>query len=383
MRLCARSHDWANQFNFRAERSHSGLVHHLGKVACSKGYREFESLPLRPEIKIPLPLRQITKFKLMDNTKDLHKNWEKQLKELSQNLTTNGAMPQHLADKLLEEDLSLKDELSFVEVDFSKLGGKLDNVEGLNILAGLQGKTRKEGCLTLFRAVRFPTYKRMHGLVYGDGYVVSNYEQERILEFYQNEEYIQKRDGIKADDRFWTQPQERVVNGLPLFSLVNDALQIHRAYRGEYDRMVIIALHIPHKLFESGRIKLIANTAIDIDYTNDDRDFEIKDFWKDNGAYVIDFEALRARGIDLHEMYTRDLPLDAINGELLGITQDFFMLDIYRIVDQSSVNALFEDTELLKKNKHFLHGFFGDQNIFGRRKSYYLPYKCHKIEKSN
>ncbi len=315
----------------------------------------------------------------MENTKDLQENWKKQLRELSENLTTNGAMPQHLADKLLEEDLSLKDKLSFTEVDSPKLGGKLDEVEGLNVLAGLQSKTHKEGCLTLFRAVRFPTYKRMHGLVYGGGYVVSNYEQERILEFYQDENYIQKRDSIKADDRFWTQPQERVVNGLPLFSLVNDALQIHRAYRGEDDQMVIIALHIPQKLIESRKIKLIANTAIDLDYTNDDRDFEIKDFWKDNGTYEIDFEALRARGIDLHEMYTRDLPLDSKEAKALGITQDFFLLDIYRIKDQDPINALFEDTKLLKENKYFLHGFFGDQNIFGRRKSCYLPYKCYKI----
>ncbi len=29
------------------EGSHSGLVHHLGKVAYLNGYREFESLPLR------------------------------------------------------------------------------------------------------------------------------------------------------------------------------------------------------------------------------------------------------------------------------------------------------------------------------------------------
>ena len=29
------------------EESDSGLFHHLGKVACSKGHREFESLLLR------------------------------------------------------------------------------------------------------------------------------------------------------------------------------------------------------------------------------------------------------------------------------------------------------------------------------------------------
>ena len=29
------------------EGSHSGLVHRLGKAACSQGHREFESRPLR------------------------------------------------------------------------------------------------------------------------------------------------------------------------------------------------------------------------------------------------------------------------------------------------------------------------------------------------
>jgi hypothetical protein len=171
------------------------------------------------------------------------------------------------------------------------------------------------------------------------------------------------------------------VHGLPLFSLVNDALQIHRAYRNEDDQMVIIAVHIPHELFESRKIRLITNTAIDLDYENGERDFEIKDFWKDNSAYEIDFEALRARGIDLHEMYTRDLPLDPKKAEELGITQDIFLLNIYRITDQAPIKTLFADTQTLKENKNFLHGFFGDQNIFGRRKTFYLPYKCQRVEK--
>ncbi|MFA7302556.1 MAG: hypothetical protein WC030_02295 [Candidatus Paceibacterota bacterium] len=308
--------------------------------------------------------------------------WRKQLKELSGNLTTNTAMPPQLAEKLLEEDISLKEKLSFTEVTFPKFNGALDRVDGLQIIAGLQSKSGKPGCLTLFRAIRFPTYKRMHELVYEGGYVVSNYEQERILELYKDQEYIQKREEMRGDERFWTQPQERVVHGLPLFSLVNDALQIHRAYRGDDDLAVIVALHIPHELFEDRRIKLVANTAIDLDYQNGDRDFEIQDFKRDGDVYEIDYGALRARGIDLHEMYTRDLPLDPNDIETLGITQDFYLLNIYKITDYAAVTAIFNDTALLKSSRHFLHGFFGDQNIFGRRRSYYLPYKCQKIAKT-
>lgn len=303
--------------------------------------------------------------------------WKKQLAELSGNLTTNEAMPAHIAKKLLAEDDSLKGALSLENVTFPKLSGLLGDVEGLDILSGLQ-KINKKECLTLFRAVRFPTYKRIFEAAH-NGYAISNFEQERILDLYQRKEYIDKRSKIKTDPNFWTQPQERVVNGLPLFCLANDALQIHRAFRGEKDKVMLIAIHLPHALFESGKIKLIANTAIDLDYTDDERDFEIKDFYKKDGVYEIDFEALRARGIDLHEMYTSDLPLDVEKAKALGISQEVFLLDIYKIKDTSKIDLLFRDTDILKKNKSFLHGFFGDQNIFGRRKAVYLPCNCMKV----
>ena len=40
----------AKQLSFKAERSHSGRVHHLGKVAYLYRYREFESPSLRLEL---------------------------------------------------------------------------------------------------------------------------------------------------------------------------------------------------------------------------------------------------------------------------------------------------------------------------------------------
>lgn len=307
--------------------------------------------------------------------------WREELNKPSGNLTTNQIMPKHLVDKLLEEDESLKEKLILKEVNFPKLNGLLNEIDGLDILAGLQ-KFTKDGCLTLFRAVRFPTYKRMYEVVYEKGYAISNFEQERILELYKNKEYSEKRDSIKNDPLFWTQPQERVVHGLPLFCLVNDALQIHRAYRAKEDKVAMIAIHIPHNLLESGKIKLISNPAIDLDYDNKERDLEIEDFYKENGTYEIDFRALRTRGIDLQEMYTKDLPWEVEEAEKLGVTQDFFLLDIYRISDNSKIQELKQNTEILKANCNFLHGFFGDQNIFGRRMSSYLPNKCYSIKRN-
>jgi hypothetical protein len=213
------------------------------------------------------------------------------------------------------------------------------------------------------------------------GCAIPNYEQERILELYNSQKYQAKRNKIKKDKNFWVVPQERVVPGLPMFALVNDALQIHHAFRGKKDKVAMIVIHIPYKLFGK-KIKLIANPAIDLDYDNRERDCEITDFIKNGGGVVdFDYNTLRARGIDLHEVFAKNLPWTLNEMNELGISQEFFLLDIYEIQekDKKITNKLFADSNLLNKNQYFLHGFFGDQNIFARRESKYLPSKCQKI----
>jgi|GEM_PF-1880397 len=309
------------------------------------------------------------------------KNWKKQLEKTSGNLTTNEYMPSDIKKLLLEENESLRHKLSFQEVKFPKLRGVLGELKGLDVLAGLQ-KIKKKNCLTVFRAVRFPTYKRLHEMVSEYGCVIPNYEQERILKLYNSKKYLAKRNKIKKDKNFWVVPQERVVPGLPMFSLANDALQIHHAYRGKQDQVAMIAIHIPFELFEK-RVKLIANPAIDLDFDNCDRDCEITDFVKNGGGKVdFDYEALRARGIDLHEVFAQNFPWSLIEMKELGISPEFFLLDIYEMQDKEkkTVKKLFADSELLKKNQYFLHGFFGDQNIFARRESRFLPSKCQRIK---
>lgn len=303
--------------------------------------------------------------------------WREECKNLSGSLTTNGPMPQQLIEKLLEENVSLKGKLSFEEVTFRKLGGLLDSVPGLDILAGLQKRTNAD-CLTLFRAIRYPTYKRMYDAVAQYGCSISNYEQERILEFYRNEDYGRKRKEIMSDQRFWTQPQERVVSGLPLFSLINDALQIHYSFRADTDMVAMAVVYIPYHLLESSKVKLIANAAIDLAYDNSERDFAVADFIRKEDHYQIDYAALRARGIDLHEIYSQGIPLTLKEAQALGIEQEFFLLDVYRI-DDKKISALLDNAKLLKENAYFLHGFFGDQNVFARRRSKYLPNKCQRI----
>jgi len=213
------------------------------------------------------------------------KNWKKQLEKLSGNLTTNEYMPQHIAKLLLEEDNSLKSELIFKEIFFPKLQGILGEIEGLNILAGLQ-KFNNKDCLTLYRAVRFPTHKRIYEMLFEYGGAIPNFEQERILELYNDKKYQSKRNKIQKDKNFWVMPQERVVPGLPMFALVNDALQIHHAFRGKKDKVAMVVIHIPYKLFGK-KIKLIANPAIDLDYDNCERDCEITDFIKTYNIGII------------------------------------------------------------------------------------------------
>ncbi len=304
--------------------------------------------------------------------------WRKELKKPSGNFTTNAPMPEHFIDTLLEEDETLKEKLEFEDAPFPELESPLNQVEGLSILAGLQ-RNLKDGYLTLFRAIRFPTYKRIHDVVNEYGFTTANYEQERILELYKDNVYQSGRNQIKSNPVFWTQPQERVVKGLPMFSLVNDALQIHRAYRADEDKVLMIALHIPHELVENGAIKFIANTAIDLDYDDETRDFEIKDFVKENGVLRIDYRSLRTRGIDLHEMYTQDLPENVLQAKAMGILEDLYLLDIKRIPDESTFKSLINESGVLKDNQDFMHGFFGDQNIFGRRKTTFLPTNCCRV----
>ncbi len=303
--------------------------------------------------------------------------WREQLRSPSGSLTTNAPMPEQLINKLLEEDISFKDKLSFEEMAFPTLSGVLNEITGLNIIAGLQRQSKKD-YLTLFRAIRFPTYKRMYESIGKSGYATSNYEQERILELYGRDDYQKERSAITSNPIFWTQPQERVVDGLPLFSLVNDALQIHYSFRGKQDFVALAGLHIPKGLIESGAIKLISNSAIDLDYKNGEQDFEIKDFVATDASYKFDYPALRAQGIDLHEIYSRGLPFNLSVAQSMGIEQETFLLETYRL-PAGELEKLRTNSKMLKENAYFLHGIFGDQNIFARQKANHLPTKCYKV----
>ena len=307
--------------------------------------------------------------------------WEKSTQERCGNLTTNEYLPVEIKRKLLEENLHLVQELEFEKVSFPSLCKELNDIEGMGILSGLQ-KLKKEGNLTFYRAIRFPTVYRIWKTVSELGLSMPNYEQERILQLYGKTDYITKRREIKQDPNFWTQPQERVVDGVPVFCLVNDALQIHRAYRSERDRVLMTVIHFPYELITRENISLIANTAIDLDYDNTEKDFKITDFKENNGTFDIDYGALRVRGLDLHEMYFKGLPFNLEGHRKMGIVQRFFLLDIYKI-DPKDTRIRDLNTEILKEYEYFLHGIYGDQNVFGRGITRYLPLQCHEVKRKS
>lgn len=302
------------------------------------------------------------------------KRWEASTRKRSGNLTTNEFLPSAIRQNLLEEDENLADKLRFESCSFPSA---VPEIPDLDIVAGLQSM-RKEGNITFYRAIRFPTMTRIWETLTEQGLSMANYEQERILEMYGQESYMADRDNIKADNRFWTQPQERVVDGVPLFSLVNDALQIHRAYRSNPDQVLVDVIQMPLSLVK--KLGLIANTAIDLDCYDETRDYEITDFSEEDDFPTIDYSALRVRGIDVHEIYMKGLPFTLEGHDIVGIEQQFYLLDIHEInITSTPFAALKEDTQLLKKNEHFLHGFFGDQNIFGRQPTKYLPSACYQV----
>lgn len=306
------------------------------------------------------------------------KNWKKQLLIPSGSLTTNASMPSFLIEKLLRSDKKIHSNFALEETQFPALKKPLSDIRGFSILAGLQ-KLSKLNHLTVFRAVRFPTKKRIHELVMHKGCAISNYEQSRILCIYNDPEYNRQRSCLKSNSLFWTQPQERVVSGLPVFALVNDAVQIHNAFRGSTDQVIIVVIHIPTSLIASRKVKFIANSAIDLDHSNSDRDFEIQSYIAENGIYKFDFNCALSWGVDLYEMYSRDLPWNLHASQKMRILQEFYLLDIYKIKDYSYMLKALSDRQILQDNQFFLHGFWGDQNIFGRRRSEYLPYRCRRI----
>lgn len=313
--------------------------------------------------------------------------WKHIAEKPSGNYASNVPLASELLNKLMENHISNDFFYSKVEITnakFPKLENNLNQVHGLDILSGLHKLYKKE-CLTVFRAVRFPTPRRILKMVEEVGISILNYEHDRLLQIYENPEYKAKRKNLLNDPLFSFIPQERIVPGLPIFFNVNDAIHIHRAYRNEIDLIGIIVAFIPVNLIKSDKVQFFSNYALVQNYSDSQGDKKISYFkhLKYNGQYIPYYSALNWEGNMVYEAYSKGIPHNLEDSTKLGIEQKFYLLNIYKPdinVNEKKINGIDLSSELQDNNLYFLYGFWGDDNIFMRRPSEYLPKACYEVK---
>lgn len=315
-------------------------------------------------------------------------SWYKTSETPSGNYASNLPLDSDLLEKLLDGNISeeqLYDTVNLKQQKFPNLNNNLGKINGLDILSGLQD-LGKSNCITIFRAVRFPTPKRIVEMVLEKGLSLLNYEHQRLVRIYEAEDYKLKRQELMRDPKFSFIPQERIVPGLPIFFNVNDSIHIHRAYRNENDLIGLIAAYIPIDIIKTDKIEIFTNYALVQNYSDNEGDKKINHFIKlsGNGKYIPFYKALNLEGTLVYESYCNGIPESISSAEKLGIKQDFFLLETYMPeinIRKKSVNGIDISKSLINENPYFLYGFWGDDNIFMRRPSAYLPKRCYKIEK--
>lgn len=316
--------------------------------------------------------------------------WSKSAAEPSGNYTSNLPLDQELLNVLMENHIPMEhfnNTLNINDIRFPNIDKNAKLVQGLNILAGLQNLSKPD-CISVYRAIRFPTPKRLIKIATSTGISTLNYEHQRLLKIYEDPDYKAKRENLRKDPRFCFQPQERIVPGLPVFFNVNDAIHIHRAYRNENDLIVIAVAYIPNKLISNDKIEIFSNFALVQNYSDSDGDRKIKYFKSlPNGRIIPFFKALNIEGNLVYETYCKGIPQTLEDSLEQGIEQQFYLLELYKPkidAHDKSINGINLSKELASNNSYFLYGFWGDDNIFMRRTSEFLPKKCFEITlKSN
>lgn len=312
--------------------------------------------------------------------------WTEVATKPSGNYASNLPLDKSLLVKLMENHISdeyFKKKIEIKSINFPRLENNLNKVTGLNILSGLHQLYKKD-CLTVFRAIRFPTPRRIIKMVEERGISMLNYEHDRLLKIYKDPQYIKKREDLITDPLFAFIPQERIVPGLPVFFNVNDAVHIHRAYRNENDLIGISVAFIPYDLIKTDRVEIFSNYALVQNYSDSEGDKKITYFKKlnHNGQYIPFYNALNWEGNLVYEAYSRGIPENINDSISMGIEQRFFLMDIYKPeidVKKKSINGYDLSNELIDNNLYFLYGFWGDDNIFMRRPSEYLPKTCYEV----
>ncbi len=314
-------------------------------------------------------------------------NWSQMTTKPSGNYTSNLPLDEDLRELLLNEKINedtFNKQIQINQLEFEPLSEKINIIQGLNILAGLQDM-HKSNCVTVFRAIRFPTKARIVSMLDDRGISTLNYEHERLIRIYEDSDYKKKRDTLKKDPRFSFQPQERVVPGLPVFFNINDAVHIHRAYRGDHDIIGIVAAFIPNHLIQQNTIDFFSNDAIVENYSDDYGDKKINYYKQSSNGRVLPFyRALGIEGNQIYETFCKGIPESVEACRDIKIEFKYFLLELYKPeinVLEKHINGVDLSDELTKYRLPFLYGFWGDDNIFMRRASEFLPKTCYEITK--
>jgi len=313
-------------------------------------------------------------------------NWYSAAKIPSGNYTSNLPMPDAIINKLLKNEIKtndLKESLITESIKLHQLTYPVSKYCGFQILAYLQN-LYLPNCLTVYRAIRFPTPNRINEMVKVSGLSTINFEHERLLSIYEDSDYKLKREQLLKDPAFSFQPQERIVQGLPVFLNVNDAVQIHRPFRlSNKDYIAIAVSFIPYDLLSSDKIQMFSNQALVQNYFDNQGDRKITHYKFDPLLRVKpSFSLLRLEGIQLYESYLVGFPHKIEDCIGLDISTKFYLLEIENISsknDDESLKDIKIDKNIMGDHSYFLYGFWGDDNIFLRRPSEYLATKCIEL----
>lgn len=311
--------------------------------------------------------------------------WNKMTAKPSGNYTSNLPLDLDLKNLLLQKDINqtfFNKSITLNPLVFKPLSEKLNTIQGLNILSGLQ-ELYMPNCITVYRAIRFPTKKRIYSMLNNDGISTLNYEHDRLMRIYEDEDYKRKRNALKKDPRFSFQPQERIVPGLPVFFNINDAIHIHRSYRDTNDIIGIVTAFIPYNLIKQNCVEIYSNDAIVENYSDAFGDKKINHFKQNsNEEYLPFYKALGIEGNQIYETYCKGIPEQINECDTLNIKFRYFLLELYKPkidIWEKSINGVNLSEEIVKYKLPFLYGFWGDDNIFMRRSSEFLPKKCHEV----
>lgn len=332
---------------------------------------------------------------------DLRSRWINVLGRRSNTLFSYTPFPEAKRDEVLTYEnynqANLSD-ISVCEVDCSgaDVGSVLAEIPGMQELAYLQRlsfPTINDNYFVGYRAINFPTPRKIRDVILHQK--VGNGEQVRLKGLYDNSAYQTSRVNILSDPEIGLQilPQERIVDGLPVFNGVTDAIGVHNNFRDEnLDAVLLMVIGIPLTLMESNTVNLWCNPAVVREYSDGSQDFKIPlNYFKRNklipGRYHPSRQQLGRRGIYLYEMYLQNFPRSKDEWDRLGIQTQYFLAELRGIdanLGRSHIDRKFIDDGTLNSNHDILFGMWGGPDGFGAERNpvSYLPFRVWEVKKN-